>query len=448
MELLKHLYKFDAKSRHEDEFAIEVMYLLKERGADVSTDKKGNVYAVKGVADTYPCIVAHLDEVHEPRSKKFEIVVTEGGIIKGYDSIKKKWRHGIGADDKNGIWVALKCLESFDAVKVAFFVGEEIGCTGSNEADIEFFKNCRFVLQCDRRGSSDLITNISGIELCSKDFLKAVNCEDWGFQEEHGMLTDVMTLKRKGLEVSCVNMSCGYYNPHTPYEYTDFAELEKCLRFVQHIVRDCVQVYKHKYEPKTYGYGCYSGYRGRGWSAWDDDDNWFRTPSTKDKSPIEQKPEPKDKPEEKPKVQEKVEEVEENDVYDISWLDDEGRSLACDLYNDGLSEAEIEDALIGCGYGFSKEQMKDLMDALREEFGDINYAVDDDEEEVFDIDTALSLHADAKTYLERGFTPEQTVKELQNLYTEVELARIQAVVLGEIKDVAKAKDEKKVAVPA
>ena len=39
-------------------------------------------------------------------------------------------------------------------------------------------------------------------------------------------------LKRNGLEVSCVNLSCGYYEPHTDNEYTILSDLCKCYRFV------------------------------------------------------------------------------------------------------------------------------------------------------------------------------------------------------------------------
>lgn len=46
-------------------------------------------------------------------------------------------------------------------MKVAFFVSEEIGCVGSRNADMGFFEDARFVIEPDRRGYEDLITNIS-----------------------------------------------------------------------------------------------------------------------------------------------------------------------------------------------------------------------------------------------------------------------------------------------
>lgn len=63
-------------------------------------------------------------------------------------------------------------------MKCAFFVQEETGCIGSGEADMDFFADCRFVLQCDRKGDSDLVTRISGMDLCSEEFLERVNPEN------------------------------------------------------------------------------------------------------------------------------------------------------------------------------------------------------------------------------------------------------------------------------
>ena len=45
---------------------------------------------------------------------------------------------------------------------------------------MKFFDDCRFVLQCDRKGNSDFITNASCTELCSDDFLKDANISKFG----------------------------------------------------------------------------------------------------------------------------------------------------------------------------------------------------------------------------------------------------------------------------
>lgn len=245
MELLKELYGISARTHQEKDMIAFVSQRLSDLGIVFTTDKAGNIYATKGNTDTYPCIAAHLDEVHEAREKGYEVLVVRDEFIIGFNSCKREF-NGIGADDKNGIWVCLKCLEKFDNLKCVFFVGEEQGCIGSRQADMKFFDDCRFVLQCDRKGNSDFISNIYGNSLCSPQFIKDASLGEHGYKEGRGMQTDVQALREKGLEISCANISCGYYYPHTPHEMTNIADLKKCLTLVEHIVENCREVYTHK----------------------------------------------------------------------------------------------------------------------------------------------------------------------------------------------------------
>ena len=149
-------------------------------GAKISTDKIGNLYIIKGIAQSYPCIVAHLDQVHREHSEDFTPIETKE-LIFGYSPSQRR-QEGLGADDKNGIWIALKCLERYDTLKVAFFVEEETGCRGSSQAELEFFGDVRFVIQPDRRGYKDLIIRICWTELCSDEFLKAIGYGKFGYE--------------------------------------------------------------------------------------------------------------------------------------------------------------------------------------------------------------------------------------------------------------------------
>lgn len=259
MELLKQLYCIHSKSNDEGkmlEFLVDWLF-NNVPDVEIDMDKKCNLYIKKGESTTFPCIVAHVDQVQTNHSDDFEAVETKD-IIFGW-SQKNKRKEGLGADDKNGIWVALKCLLKYDVIKVAFFVGEEIGCIGSNAANMDFFTDCRFVLQCDRRGFDDFITEASLTELCSDAFFKATCCDWFGYKKAHGMMTDVMTLKDNGLNVSCANISCGYYQPHTDDEFTIKYDLLNCLDLVEYIIENCLEVYPHEYVYKPYSYS-YKGY--------------------------------------------------------------------------------------------------------------------------------------------------------------------------------------------
>lgn len=268
MDLLKTLYCIHSKSGKEDkmlEFLINWLFTNVPK-AEVEMDKEGNLYVTKGESETYPCLVSHVDQVQYNHSDDFEAVETKD-LIFGF-SRSKRCQQGLGADDKNGVWIALRCLLKYDVIKAAFFVGEEIGCVGSNAADMDFFRDCRFVIQCDRRGFDDLIREAGCVELCSQEFLDEIGFENFGYTKQYGMMTDVMTLKKRGLSVSCINLSCGYYEPHTDKEFTIKYDLLNCLSFVEHIIENCTKVYEHKYvyKPSTtyYGYGS-SYYNARGY---------------------------------------------------------------------------------------------------------------------------------------------------------------------------------------
>lgn len=246
MNLLKKLYEIHSPSGKERAMKKFIKGYVKKHIPKVTfkSDYVGNLYITRGYSETYPCIVAHLDQVQREHSKDFKAIETED-IIFGYSPMNRR-REGLGADDKNGIWIALKCLEKYECMKVVFFVSEEIGCAGSRNADLGFFEDTRYVIEPDRRGYADLITDISYTSLCSNDFLRDINFEKFGYKEEFGMMTDVLELKERGIGVSCINLSCGYYEPHTDEEFTVKKDLLNCLRLVEHIIENCLSVYPHE----------------------------------------------------------------------------------------------------------------------------------------------------------------------------------------------------------
>lgn len=162
---------------------------------------------------------------------------------------------GIGGDDKVGIFIALEALREAQFIKIAFFVDEEVGCDGSKAADMKFFDDVGFVLQCDRRGYGDFITNASGTELCGKNFTNAIKeqMRYYGMKKQDGMMTDVMQLKRNGLKVACANMSCGYYRPHMDDETICIHEVFDTMFFVLDIIKNVGHMsFPHTYAPPKY----------------------------------------------------------------------------------------------------------------------------------------------------------------------------------------------------
>lgn len=149
----------------------------------------------------------------------------------------------------------------------------------------EFFKDCRFLLEADRTGSSDLITYTNGIVVTSEEFLKDIDplLEKYKYREARGTMTDIGTLK-EFIDLSAVNISCGYYCAHTHNEYGNIKELENCLNFIIDIIKLNDKVYPHKAD-LTYSYthylgggygsvGRHYGYDSYVRSYYDDYDDW------------------------------------------------------------------------------------------------------------------------------------------------------------------------------
>lgn len=220
---------------------------IKQMGLHWKMDK-GNLYVTKGKADRYPCVVAHMDTVHEIESD-FKVLNLGGKLFAMNPETMSQV--GIGGDDKVGIYIALQCLEYFPNIKVAFFRDEETGCEGSYKADVGFFNDVSFILQADRKGNSDFITNASGIDLSSVDFQYDIEpiIQSYGYEFEYGMMTDVMALREIGVSCSMANVSCGYYNPHCPDEYVVVEEVEHTLEMFKEIIGKLEGNYDFAYEP-------------------------------------------------------------------------------------------------------------------------------------------------------------------------------------------------------
>lgn len=246
MKLLKQLFEIHSPSGNERKMRRFIIAWIKRNmpQATIETDGIGNLYVKKGDAETYPCIASHIDQVQKTHSKDFQAIETED-IIFGF-SRNKRQQEGLGADDKVGVWIALRCLKKFDTLKAVFFVQEERGCIGSSQCEMQFFDDCKYVIQCDRRNGNDLITNIGWTELCSQKFIQDLEAEKFGYKETSGCMTDVLTLKENGLKVCAINLSCGYYEPHTDHEFVMKSEVMNCLAFVEHIITDLAGTYPHE----------------------------------------------------------------------------------------------------------------------------------------------------------------------------------------------------------
>lgn len=249
---LIEILKIQSESYNQYRVFAYLIRQLKAIGCDYYT-YNGCIYVTKGTAEYYPCMIAHMDTVHSI-GKDLSVIEINGNLT-GFNKFTMQ-QTGIGGDDKVGIFIALQCLEFFDNIKVVFFRDEEIGCEGSYDPDNDFFEDCGFILQCDRKGYGDFITKAGGTKLSGKDFQRDVKpiLKNYGYKFESGLMTDVMALKESGILCSMANISCGYYNPHTAYEYVNINDVVDCLEMVKQIINEIQgNSYICKYEmPKHY----------------------------------------------------------------------------------------------------------------------------------------------------------------------------------------------------
>ncbi len=250
MELLKQLYTIHAPTGHEWPLICFIReYISKHLSeAEVKMDGWGNLYIKKGIGP-FPTLACHLDQVQMTHSEDFN-VKEENGTLYGWSDINQQ-RENMGADDKNGIWICLRCLEKCPCLKVFMAIGEEKGCIGSNRANMAFFNDSLYVLEVDCKGGKEVHTILKGIPCTSDDFVEALQLEANGYTLTDGKGSDILALTLNGIGVSCANIPAGYYLPHKDEEYTVISELEHALNFLRHIVITEQRRFPHTYMTYT-----------------------------------------------------------------------------------------------------------------------------------------------------------------------------------------------------
>ena len=252
MRLLRQLYAIHSPTGQEWPMIQFVREYVSKHipEATVRFDKLGNLYIAKGEAGIgYPTLACHMDQVQPIHSDDFE-VKEENGMLYGWSETNQR-REGLGADDKNGIWICLRCLEECPRLKVFMAVGEEKGCIGSNRADMSFFADSLYVLEPDCKGGEEIHTNLRGIPCASENFNKVLQSEPNGFTITDGKTSDIFALTLNGIGVSCANIPAGYHLPHKDDEYTVIEELEHSLSYIKALIMEISQRYPHHYKTET-----------------------------------------------------------------------------------------------------------------------------------------------------------------------------------------------------
>lgn len=229
-EILKNLLAVPTVSYNEQPMVDWLVHYITHNipGAAVTVDAFRNVYVSKGTAEFSPCVSAHIDTVQPHR--QVEIVERNGHLI-GFDA--HGTQVGIGADDKAGIFVCLNLLHRFEHIRAVFFATEECGCVGARKADAAFFAGIAYLMEFDCPSRNMMSYSSGGVRLFANDgdFIKTA----LPALQRHGTIlwqhhpySDVMAIRER-FPISCLNLSCGYYNWHAPNEFISLRDVDLAI---------------------------------------------------------------------------------------------------------------------------------------------------------------------------------------------------------------------------
>jgi tripeptide aminopeptidase len=238
---LKEILQIPTCSSNEELLVSFIENFCIKNNYSYKKDHKNNLYITKGTAKYFPCVVAHTDTVHDDQIELIsndlnlqlkEKIFNEEKRLYAYNPLTNK-PTGIGGDDKCGVYICLRLLESLENIKVAFFVEEEIGMLGSKECDLDFFKDVGYAVQFDAPTDNWFSEYCSGEQLWNesffeeaKDVLKEYSIDNISYDP----FTDIVQLRRK-FDFCCSVLPTGYYNQHSINEYVVPEHTEKCVNF-------------------------------------------------------------------------------------------------------------------------------------------------------------------------------------------------------------------------
>ena len=245
LKFLQHLADFRTHTFEDVMQDIYLDYLYNEiqlYGFTCQFDTYGNLFCYRGKRNKMtPLIISHVDINQDYCYNPIKLLQHKDKLFAM--DIEKMMQVGAGFDDKIGNYFALKyAADTENDVKIIFTKDEEAGCVGTTHLPPEWLNYITFAVQLDRRGASDISQFTNGVPTVSKQFKKwaAPVLSKFGYKWANTLCTDVGELKSyHGVNFCCVNISCGYYNEHTSYEFLNITEYLNAQQFTCELLNRC-----------------------------------------------------------------------------------------------------------------------------------------------------------------------------------------------------------------
>jgi len=224
--ILEAIFKIPAGSGHEKEISDFVCSELIKNEVKFFKDKEGNIFNIENPG--LPLLSCHLDTVQGPIDEKLaKFVKLRGNILSGYGVI--------GGDDKCGVFAVLTfaCMKKCNFV---FSTGEEVGLHGIKHfmsyADLS---HVPYGIVLDRRGKDDIICAKNGYGTDEFDKTLSEVGKVFGYSSQNGLYSDANAISE---QISCANLSVGYWNPHSKDEFVNVIELKNAMNFTFAILKN------------------------------------------------------------------------------------------------------------------------------------------------------------------------------------------------------------------
>lgn len=189
---------------------------------------------IEMVCDMFDDIMNGIQNEVVEEKEEFELTYNEKT-----NEIKSNGVRPMGGDDKCGIAIALQVArETSIPMKILFTVQEEVGCLGVKNIEknyLDFLSDVKYSITIDRKSGNHLLVTSAGKANCTLKFLaelaKFAILANIPVSLENGSVADVCVIREHVKDA--MNISAGYYNPHTNDEYVKFNEVEKIKEWVR-----------------------------------------------------------------------------------------------------------------------------------------------------------------------------------------------------------------------
>ena len=185
---------------------------------------------------------------------------------------------GIGGDDRCGVYMVLEVIKKLKC-HVLFTEDEEVGCVGASKFSLtDVCKNLNgkinFIVEFDRKNERDAVFyQLDNLEF--ETFIESTK----HFLTDYGSYSDICEIAPV-IGAAAVNLSCGYYNPHSTDEYVNLKEMHTNIQEAIKLIEQHDKAYKYTERPRNFYSSYWSNSVGSAsatssspnYSYWDEDD--------------------------------------------------------------------------------------------------------------------------------------------------------------------------------